>query len=287
MTIILNAGDYLDQNSNPENIILRTVNLTKIFYQKGLIQKSLKDPKTAVDRVNIVLEKGDILGLIGESGCGKSTLARLILGLLDPTEGEVYVNSINIFKASKEQLDEIRSQSRMIFQGLEAALNPFMKVEQIIEEPLKLYSNFSRKERRERVREIMADVRLEESLLNEFPRFLSGGQKRRLSVARAIAVPPKFLIADEPVSALDVTIKAQIIDLFKELQTKYSLTMILISHDISILSGICNKIAVMQNGKIVETGGIDYFLDGKYNNIYTDKLMKSVLKFNLPQFGAG
>lgn len=234
----------------------------------------------AVDDVSFTLREGESMGLVGESGCGKTTLGRTILRLIPPTSGEVFIRGINILKAGKEELRQLRRISRMIFQSLDAALNPHMKIKKILEEPLLIHSSMTRGEREKRIDELLERVNLPRYYQHQYPHALSGGEKRRLSVARALAIPPKFLIADEPVSSLDVTIRAQIIQLLRDIQREYRITMIVISHELAVLSDLCTKIAVMYAGKLVEMVDFTRMTPDVFTHPYSRKLVSSVLTVN-------
>jgi oligopeptide transport system ATP-binding protein len=261
---------------------LEVKGLRKYFQRrKSWFTLSDGDPSVkAVDDVSFTLDAGESLGLVGESGCGKTTLGRTILRLIPPTSGEVFINGVNILKAGKEELRQLRRISRMIFQSLDAALNPRMKINKILEEPLLIHSSMSRGEREKRIDELLERVNLPRYYQHQYPHVLSGGEKRRISVARALAIPPTFLIADEPVSSLDVTIRAQIIQLLHEIQQEYRITMIVISHDLAVLSDLCTKIAVMYAGKIIEMLGLISITPDAFSHPYSRKLVSSVLTIN-------
>jgi oligopeptide transport system ATP-binding protein len=254
-------------------------NLKKYFYKRrGWFTSSDGQASVkAVDDVSFTLNEGNSLGLVGESGCGKTTLGRAILGLIPATSGEVSIDGIDIYKARGEKLKRLRRMSRMIFQSLDAALNPQMRISSILEEPLSLHSSMTKKERRKRIDELLERVNLPRNYQHQFPHALSGGEKRRLSLARALAVPPRFLIADEPVSSLDVTIRAQIIQLLRDIQKEYRITMIVISHDLAVLSDLCTDIAVMYAGKIVEMLQLTRITPDAFTHPYSRKLVSSVL----------
>ena len=208
-------------------------------------------PLKAVDGVSFAIRKGETLGLVGESGCGKTTVGRTILHLYKPTSGEVWYNGKRI--ATKEDINEFRKKATMVFQDPYSSLNPRMTVSDIIGEPLdvhKLYS--SKEERRERILELMGHVGLNSEHASRYAHEFSGGQRQRIGIARALAVNPDFIVCDEPVSALDVSIQAQVINMFDELQEKLGLTYLFIAHDLLVVRHISDRIAVMYLGKMVE-----------------------------------
>jgi oligopeptide transport system ATP-binding protein len=206
----------------------------------------------AVDGVSFAIEKGEVLGLVGESGCGKSTVSRAVLQLIPLTEGEVYFQGRNLARLSERQLRRERVRFQMIFQDPYASLNPSMTVEQTISELLMIHGVGTRAERRARVRQILEEVELSPEFLDRYPHEFSGGQRQRISIARALVLHPAFLAADEPVSSLDVSVQAQIINLLQDLQEKFELTYLFISHDLSVVRHISRRIAIMYLGKIVE-----------------------------------
>jgi oligopeptide transport system ATP-binding protein len=216
-----------------------------------LIQRKVGAIK-AVDGITFDIVRGETLGLVGESGCGKSTTGRAILQLYRPTAGEVYFEEQNLTTIKGEQLRRMRRRMQMIFQDPYASLNPRMTVGDIIGEPLLVHGLAKSRERRERVQELLRVVGLNPYFVNRYPHEFSGGQRQRIGVARALAVNPDFIICDEPISALDVSIQAQIINLLEDLQAEFNLTYLFIAHDLSVVRHISDRIAVMYLGKIVE-----------------------------------
>jgi len=239
------------------DILLRVEGLKMYFpITRGIIfQRRIGDIK-AVDGINFFIRRGETLGLVGESGCGKSTTGRAILQLYRPTAGHVYFNDdgeeVDLTTIKGERLRRMRRKMQMIFQDPYASLNPRMTVGNIIGEPLEVHNICRGKERRERVQELLQVVGLNPYFINRYPHEFSGGQRQRIGVARALAVNPSFIVCDEPISALDVSIQAQIINLLEELQEQFGLTYLFIAHDLSVVRHISNRVAVMYLGKIVE-----------------------------------
>lgn len=232
-----------------QSTILQVKNLKKYFPTAGGLLY-------AVDNVSFSIRKGETLGIVGESGCGKSTLGRTILRLHEPTAGEVIFNGEDITKYSAHQMKKLRSQIQMIFQDPYSSLNPRMTVGQLIEMPLRLqhiYKPSQKKEMRSRVFELMDMVGLARRLINSYPHELDGGRRQRIGVARALAPKPSLIVCDEPVSALDVSIQAQILNLMQDLQAELNLTYIFITHDLSVIKHLSQNIAVMYLGQMVET----------------------------------
>jgi oligopeptide transport system ATP-binding protein len=221
-----------------------------------VLQKKVGDIK-AVDGVTFDVRRGETLGLVGESGCGKSTTGRAILQLHRPTSGDVFFEDQNLVELKGEALRRIRRRMQMIFQDPYASLNPRMTVGNIIGEPLDVHNILQPKERRERVQELLRIVGLNPYFVNRYPHEFSGGQRQRIGVARALAVQPDFIVCDEPISALDVSIQAQVINLLEDLQEQFHLTYLFIAHDLSVVRHISDRIAVMYLGKIVELASRD------------------------------
>lgn len=233
--------------------ILDVSELVKYFpVSKGLIFSRYIGTVKAVDGISFQLKKGETMGLVGESGCGKSTLARLIAKLLEADGGHIYFDFQDITKISQSDMRPLRKKIQIIFQDPYSSLNPRMKAGDIVGEPLKLFGIASGKRRKERLKEIFESVGLDPHQAKRYPHEFSGGQRQRIGIARSLALDPEIIICDEPVSALDVSIQAQIINLLQDLQQQYNLTFIFISHDLSVVKHISNRIAVMYLGKIVE-----------------------------------
>ena len=229
----------------------------------------------AVDDVTFQLDRGKTLGLVGESGCGKTTVARMVVQLLRPTQGQVLFKGKDLVSMKGRELREIRPKIQMIFQDPYASLNPRMTVGRLIEEPLIEHTDMSRSDRHERILELAQVVGLHPSSVERYPHEFSGGQRQRIGVARALALQPELLVCDEPVSALDLSIQAQIINLLEDVQDKFNLTYLFISHDLGIIKHICDTVAVMYLGKIVETGSAQEVY-GDPQHPYTEALLSSV-----------
>ncbi len=206
----------------------------------------------AVDGVNLTVNRGETFAIVGESGCGKSTLARLLLRLLEPTSGKVIYNGTDLTSLSPNEMRKLRAEMQFVFQDPFSSLNPRMTVGQLIEEPLLVHSKLSRSERRAKVRELLQQVGLGPQFANRYPHEFSGGQRQRIGVARALASGPKLLIGDEPVSALDVSVQAQIINLLEDLKQAFGLTLIIIAHDLAVIRHMSDRVAVMYLGQVVE-----------------------------------
>ena len=238
-----------------KDFLIQVKNLTKHFpIQRGFWSKTVGYVQ-ALNDINLEIRNGQVLGIVGESGSGKSTLGKLILRLIEPTSGEVLYNQKNIFLFSNNDMRLIRQKLQIVFQNPYSSLNPRMKVQEIISEPILVHKIIRDKNQiRERSYELLKLVGLEENHSNKYPHQLSGGQRQRIAIARALSLNPEFLILDEPVSALDVSVQAQILNLLIDLQKKLNLTFFFISHNLSVVSYISTNIAVMYLGHIVELG---------------------------------
>ena len=257
--------------------LLQIDNLKMHFpIMRGVIFQRQVGAIKAVDGLNFSMFKGETLGLVGESGCGKSTTGRAILQLYRPTDGNVVFEGKDLTKTSGEELRKMRRRMQMIFQDPYASLNPRMTVGSIISEPLEVHGiGSNRKERQERVQDLLKRVNLNPYFVNRYPHEFSGGQRQRIGIARALAVNPAFIVCDEPISALDVSIQAQIINLLEDLQEELGLTYLFIAHDLSVVRHISDRIAVMYLGKIVELADRDALYANPMHP-YTQALLSAV-----------
>ena len=261
-------------------ILLEVKNLKKYFpITRGVFRRVVGYVK-AVDRVDLFIRQGETLGLVGESGCGKTTLGRSILRLIEPTDGEVWFKTgqgkrLDITKLEDREIKSLRREMRMIFQDPYGSLNPRMTVIDIVGEPLIIHKVAQGKEIEDRVRTLLKIVGLNPRYMRRYPHEFSGGQRQRIGIARALALNPRLVIADEPVSALDVSVQAQVINLLEELQVQFNLTYLFIAHDLSVVYHISDRIAVMYVGKIMEVGQADEIYQGP-RHPYTEALMSAV-----------
>jgi oligopeptide/dipeptide ABC transporter ATP-binding protein len=255
--------------------LLNLVNLFKQFPLGGGILAKPRAWIKAVDGVSFAVSRGESFGLVGESGCGKTTLGRLILRLIEPSGGRVEFAGRNIISLSRLEMSELRQKMQIIFQDPYSSLDPRMRVEGIITEPLRATQQLSRKRRREVAAEMLQKVGLRSIDLDKYPHEFSGGQRQRIGIARALCVRPELIVADEPVSALDVSIQAQVINLMEDLKQEFNLSYVFISHDLSVVEYICDRIAVMYLGAIVELASTrDFSVATRHP--YTEALLKSV-----------
>ncbi|RYY75638.1 MAG: ABC transporter ATP-binding protein [Gammaproteobacteria bacterium] len=243
----------------------------------GTFIKRLVSTHKAVDDISLTINRGEILGVVGESGSGKSTLGRSIMRLVDAQSGEVLLEGRDLLKLSDSDLKKSRHNFQMIFQDPYASLNPRMTVFDTLAEPLLVHKLATKNNVVEQVNQLMDDVGLERRFIRKYPHEFSGGQRQRIAIARAIALKPKLIIADEPVSALDVTIRAQILKLLLELTQKHQLTMLFISHDMSVVRYLCDRVLVMQNGKLIEEGATESIFAAP-GQIYTQQLLAAIPK---------
>jgi len=243
------------------------------------LKKYFPNGVRAVDGVSFTLSAGQTLGLVGESGCGKSTVGRVILRLTEPTSGRVIFNGIDLAKLSPPDLRALRKEMQIIFQDPFASLNPRMTAGRILEEPFLIHGHRDRHENKERVAELLRKVGLSPDHRNRYPHQFSGGQRQRLGIARAIALNPKFIVADEPVSALDVSIQAQILNLLQDLQGRMGLAYLFISHDLAVVRHLCDRVAVMYLGKLVEIADTEA-LHTTPRHPYTEALLAAIPKLD-------
>jgi len=263
-----------------ENVLLEVVDLKMYFpIRQGFLQRHVGDVK-AVDGVSLALRERQVLGLVGESGCGKTTVGRTILRLYDPTSGEIRFRTksgewVDIANISQDKMKPLRREMRMIFQDPFSSLNPRLTVKDLISEPLEIHNVAHGKEAEARVAELMTSVGLDPTYMRRYPHEFSGGQRQRIGLARTLSLNPRLIIADEPVSALDVSVQAQVLNLLQELQSRLGLTLIFVAHDLSVVEHISDRIAVMYVGKIVEMADTEELLHNPLHP-YTEALLSSI-----------
>ena len=256
------------------NVILKVQNLSKEFDVKGKGLFGKKEKLKAVQDISLEIQEGEILGIVGESGCGKSTLGRLIMRLIEPTNGHVILKNEELTGLKESDLRKKRKDFQMIFQDPYAAFDPRMNIQQILEEPLKTY-DIPKDTWDGLIQKMLKLTGIPEDALKRYPHEFSGGQRQRISIARALILNPKLIVADEPVSALDVSIQAQILNLMKDLQNEFKLTMVFISHNLASVQYISNRIAVMYLGRIVEVASSDALYDQPLHP-YTQALISAI-----------
>ena len=262
--------------SEDKKVLLEVQKVKKEFVtSKSLTGKPLKIVH-AVDSVDLTIYEGETIGVVGESGCGKSTLGRCILQLIRPTAGNVLYRGEDITKLNKEQMRQMRRKMQLIFQDPYASLNPRMTVLELIMAPLEAFGIGTMEERVQRVKEIMELVGMPENMMNRYPHEFSGGQRQRIVIARALVLNPEFVVCDEPVSALDVSVRAQVLNLIQELKKKKHLTYMFISHDLNVVHHMCHRVIVMYLGRIVEMADVDELYDHPCHP-YTRMLFDSIL----------
>lgn len=249
--------------------LLKINNLRKVFP---------KHKVTAVDGVGFSIFKGEVLGLVGESGCGKSTLARAILRLTSVDKGNIFYKGEDLLKVSRKRMQLMRKRLQIIFQDPYTSLDPRMKVKDVLEEVYVIHERISRLERRAKAIELLEMVGLAETYMKRLPSELSGGERQRVGIARSLATDPEFIICDEPVSSLDISIQAQILNLLMDIQKKKNLTYLFISHDLGVIGSICDRVLVMKAGRIVESGLCEKIFNNPEHD-YTKKLLDSALLF--------
>ena len=253
------------------NNIRKWFPIKKWFFEK---QRYVK----AVDDVTLTLYRGETLGIVGESGCGKSTMARTLLRLIEPTDGEIIYDGMDLRAMKGKELRKLRSRMQIVFQDPYSSLNPRMKIGEIISEPM-IISGMKKNQAEcmDRVYELLDMVGLDPTYVDRFPHEFSGGQRQRIVIARAIATNPELLICDEPVSALDVSVRAQVLNLLEELQEKLNLTYMFISHDLSVVEHLCDRVAIMYLGQLMELGTVDQIYDNP-SHPYTQALLSAIPK---------
>ena len=260
-----------------KKVLLEAKNLRKWFpIKKWFFEKQAY--VKAVDDVTLTLYRGETLGIVGESGCGKSTMARSLLRLIEPTDGELIYDGMDLRAMKGKELRKLRSRMQIVFQDPYSSLNPRMKIGEIISEPMIISGMKKTKaECMDRVYELLDMVGLDPSYVDRFPHEFSGGQRQRIVIARALATYPELLICDEPVSALDVSVRAQVLNLLEELQDKLSLTYLFISHDLSVVEHLCDRVAIMYLGQLMELGTVDQIYDNP-SHPYTQALLSAIPK---------
>jgi oligopeptide transport system ATP-binding protein len=264
-----------ENESGQADVLLRTKDLSMHFpIYKGILRRQVGAVR-ALDGVDLEVRRGRTLGLVGESGCGKSTTGRAILRLYEPTGGRIVFEGKDITHLRGDRLRLMRPRMQMIFQDPQACLNPRMTVGSIVAEPLDEHTTLKGRERDERIRELLDSVGLNPDFANRYPHEFSGGQRQRIGIARALALNPDFIVCDEPIAALDVSIQAQVVNLLQDLQDRFSLTYLFISHDLSMVRHLCDEVAVMYLGKVVELASRDLIYKSPMHP-YTKALLSAV-----------
>ncbi len=237
----------MQTGSGSEQFLVQATGLVKEY-------RGAQGVSRVVDQVSLNIRKGETLGLVGESGSGKSTVARMILRLIEPTAGEVRFDGVDLLAQSSGRMRALRQRMQIVFQDPYAALNPRMRIRQIVAEPFAIHGGYQRDEVEARILALMEQVSLGPDVLDRYPHEFSGGQRQRINIARALALKPEFLVLDEPVSALDVSVGAQVVNLLRDLQRTHGLTYLFISHSMPLVRYLCDRVAVMQRGRLVEVG---------------------------------
>lgn len=255
--------------------LLEVIDIKKYFPARNGLWRTTSGLVRAVDGISLNVASGGAIGIVGQTGCGKTTLARCILRLVEPTSGSVRFDGIDLLALDRTAMQGIRRRMQMIFQDPFASLNPRMQVGQIIEEPLLIHRKGNQKERKEKVEWLLENVGMDPSIMRRYPGEFSGGQRQRIGIARALALNPELIVADEPVSSLDVSVQAQILNLICDLKEKMKLAILWIAHDLSIIHHVSDQIAVMYLGKFVEIGSPDRIFHQPYHP-YTQVLISSI-----------
>jgi len=266
------------EDNNRQTDYVKVENIKKYFYSSrgSLLSRRERKSVKAVNDVSFTIRKGETFSIVGESGCGKTTLGRVLLRLIEPTDGNVCFDGIKILELKKEEMRLLRNRVQIIFQDPYSSLNPRMTVKELIKAPLDVfYQNTSEKEKLDKVFAIMKKVGLNTEFIEKYPHEFSGGQMQRIVIARALIVNPEFIICDEPVSALDVSVRAQVLNLLKDLQREMGLTLVFISHDLSVVRFLCDRVAVMYLGNIVELGRKEDIFSQQLHP-YTESLFSSI-----------
>ena len=269
-----NGGGGIGQMADKNNLILQTKDLKKYFAVRSFLGTSKRFVK-AVDGVTFDIRRGEAFGLVGESGCGKSTLGRTLIRMYEPTDGQILFDGEDITHLKKKEILPYHKRMQIIFQDPYSALDPHQNVREIMEEPLRMNTEMGKKERLERITELLGKVGMQQDALEKYAYEFSGGQRQRIGIARALSVNPEFIMCDEPISALDVSIQAQVVNMLEDLQQEFGLTYLFVSHDLSMVRHISNRIGVMYLGSIVEIADNDELYDHPAHP-YTQALLSAI-----------